>query len=98
MATPKRKYTSTDRKVAPKAAPVVARAPEQWPFAKKNYIIGAVALVVMIIGFFLLGQGDTTASPILLVVAYLVLVPWAILARDKKKAAIEPEAGKETTV
>lgn len=95
MAVPKRKYTSTDRKVAPKAAPMAVRTPENWPFTKKNYIIGALALVVMIIGFFLLGQGDTTASPVLLVVAYLVLVPWAILARDKKKPATEPEAGNE---
>lgn len=96
MAVPKRKYTSTDRKVAPKAAPAVVRTPEQWPFTRKNYIIGAIAVAVMIVGFILLGQGDTTASPVLLVLAYLVLVPWAILARDKQKAAAEPGAGKET--
>lgn len=97
MAVQKRKYSSTDRKVTDrKVTAVPSRSPEQWPFTRKNYILGAVALVTMTIGYVLLGQGDITAAPILLVLAYVVLVPWAILAREKKPA-VEVPANNEPT-
>ena len=42
-----------------------------------------VALAVMIIGFVLLGTGDTTLAPILLVIAYCALIPTAILVKGQ---------------
>ncbi len=60
-------------------------APEsvKWPFGKKNYIWFGIALGVMILGFVLLGSGDITFAPILLVVAYCALIPIAILVKGQ---------------
>lgn len=57
----------------------------QWPFGKKNYIIFTVALIVIIVGFIVLGQGSITLAPILLVIGYCILIPWAILSKGKKE-------------
>lgn len=83
MAVQKKKPLASERKTT--QSPVV-RAPEKWPFGRKNYILFTVALAVIVIGFFFLSTGDITIAPILLVSGYCVLVPWAILARDKEKA------------
>lgn len=48
---------------------------------RANYILFGVALGVITLGFVILGTGDITLSPILLVIGYLVLVPLAILKR-----------------
>jgi ABC-type multidrug transport system fused ATPase/permease subunit len=58
----------------------------QWPFGKKNYILFAVALVVIIVGFIALGKGSITLAPILLVFGYCVMIPWAILSKGKKES------------
>lgn len=63
----------------------------EWPFGKKNYILFAASLVVIVIGFVTLSQGSMTLSPILLVFGYCVLIPWAIMARGKDDPA-ETEA------
>ena len=60
--------------------------PNQWPFGKKNYILFAVALVVIIVGFIALGKGSITLAPILLVFGYCVMIPWAILSKGKKES------------
>lgn len=54
----------------------------KWPFGKKNYILFAVAMVVIAIGFVLLGQNSIVMAPILLVVGYCVLIPLSIIVRD----------------
>ena len=56
----------------------------KWPFGPKNYIAFAVALAVIIVGYILLGYGDITAAPILLVIGYCVLIPVAILIKGRK--------------
>jgi hypothetical protein len=62
-----------------------AKPLEKWPFGKKNYIWFGISLLTMVIGYVALGQGSTTLAPFLLVVAYCVLVPVAILIKDKPK-------------
>ena len=70
----------------PKAKAVATAKPiEKWPFGRKNYIWFGVSLVVMIIGYVLLSQGSTTWAPLLLVIAYCVFVPIAILVKDVPK-------------
>ncbi len=54
----------------------------QWPFGKKNYIVFAIAMVVIILGYVSLGQGSITLAPLLLVIGYCVLVPIALLVKD----------------
>jgi hypothetical protein len=64
-----------------------------WPFGKKNYILFAIALVIIVIGYICLGYGDDpnhpltlTVAPILLVLGYLI-IPFAIMAKGKPDAA-----------
>jgi hypothetical protein len=54
----------------------------QWPFGKKNYIIFAIALIVIILGYVTLGKGSITLAPLLLVIGYCILVPIALLVKD----------------
>ncbi|MBK7142964.1 MAG: hypothetical protein IPH75_12870 [bacterium] len=96
MAIPKKKPLSSGGR--PSTAQLV-RAPEKWPFGRKNYILFAVSLVVIVIGFFALSQGSTSLAPVLLVVGYCVLVPWAILAKEKQASEPPSEsAAPETKV
>jgi hypothetical protein len=71
-------------------------APEKWPFGKKNYMWFGIAVVVMILGYVALGMGSETLAPFLLVIAYCVLVPVAIMVKDEPKSDGEqsPEPGK----
>ena len=73
--------------MAQKSKPTPARPKRaddiKWPFGPKNYILFAVALVVIIVGYISLGQGSITLAPILLILGYCVLVPLAIWIKGK---------------
>lgn len=63
----------------------------RWPFGKRNYILLAIALVVIIAGYLALGMGSITLAPLLLVIGYCVLIPIALIVKDPAHtAAIEP--------
>ncbi len=53
----------------------------EWPFGMKNYIWFGIAVVVIVIGYFMLGSGSMTMAPFLLVVGYCVLIPIAIMVK-----------------
>ncbi len=60
-----------------------------WPFGKKNYILFAVSMVVLVIGYICLGYGDDPnnsvtlkVAPIVLVIGY-ALIPFAIMAKGR---------------
>lgn len=55
----------------------------KWPYGKKNYLIFAAALIVIIVGFWTLAEGSITLAPILLVAGYCVLLPIALIIKDK---------------
>lgn len=57
----------------------------EWPFGKKNYIWFGIAIIVILIGYVLLGQGSMTLAPILLVGGYCVLIPVAIMIRSSSE-------------
>lgn len=65
------------------------KSTENWPYGKKNYLIFGIAAIVIIIGFILLGQGSDTFSVILLVIGYCVLIPAALIIKDKPDATVE---------
>jgi hypothetical protein len=46
--------------------------------------LGGMGMVVAVVAFFLVDRGDITVAPLLLVVAYLVLFPVALVLRDGK--------------
>ena len=48
-------------------------------FTKVNALLGAAGLVCLTLGYWLLAQGSITAAPLLLVLAYVVLLPMAII-------------------
>jgi hypothetical protein len=58
---------------------------------KKNILIVAVGVLLVVVGFFCLAQGPAenpislTLAPLILVFAYLVVVPVGIMWKGKKK-------------
>ncbi len=84
MAKPEAKIVAR-----PKAAPPKAKG-ETLPFTRKNYYIFLAGLAVIILGYIALGMGSITLAPILLVVGYCVIVPVAILYRERESAPTEP--------
>ena len=53
-------------------------------FSKNNYIALGVGIFLVILGFIIMGTGDITISPILLVLGYCVAIPIGILLPAKK--------------
>ncbi len=68
-----------------------------WPFGMKNYLLFAISMVVIVVGYITLGNGSMTLAPILLVLGYCVLIPAAILIKDKpeKSPAGTPDMNTE---
>ena len=48
-------------------------------FSPVNLALGAAGLLALIVGYWLLAGGSTTAAPLLLVLGYVVLLPLAII-------------------
>jgi hypothetical protein len=69
----------------------------QLPFGRTNYLIFAVGILILFLGYIALAQGPAdsfwslTLAPILLVIGYLVVIPLAILYREPKSR--QPQAG-----
>lgn len=67
----------------------------EFPFTKKNYIIAGIGVATIIIGYLLMATGiggeyaapngkwnnpwAVTVAPILLVIGYCIIIPYAIL-------------------
>lgn len=72
-----------------------ARKREALPFTSKNYLLFTLGLLLLIIGYIALSRGSwdsfwsLTLAPILLVIAYCIVIPIAILyhKRNKKQEA-----------
>jgi hypothetical protein len=64
------------------AGPKPAAPPSaELPFGRKNYILFGVGALVVVAGYVALAGGSITLAPILLLLGYLVVIPWAILAK-----------------
>ncbi len=70
-------------------------------WTKENYLILSVGFVFLIIGYILMAQGpwDSTLSvsisPVVLLIAYLIIIPSAILFRKKRKENKEANVSSE---
>ena len=53
--------------------------PAALKFTKVNALLGLAGLGCLTLGYWLLAQGSITAAPLLLVLAYVVLLPIAII-------------------
>ena len=60
----------------------VERPDVDLPFGRKNYILFGLAALCIIAGYVALSRGSITLAPILLLLGYLVLIPWGILAKS----------------
>jgi len=62
-------------------------------WTKENYYILFGGLALIIIGFFLMAQGpydnplSLSVSPVILVIAYIIVIPLSIMYRSKKQKA-----------
>ena len=53
--------------------------PAALKFTKVNAMLGGAGIASLTLGYALLAQGSITAAPLLLVLAYVVLLPMAII-------------------
>ncbi len=59
------------------------------PFSKKNFIVLIIGIAIIFIGFYLMAIGGVdsfiaiTLAPILLFIAYVIIIPYGILKRFK---------------
>ena len=64
---------------------------EGWTFSKKNYVLGGIGLATIIFGYVIMASGTVnsfqslTLAPIMLFIGYLIIIPIALIYRDKKK-------------
>lgn len=56
-----------------------ARGPEAPGVTNLGLGLGAAGVLVAVLGFWLITQGSITAAPLLLVLAYVVLLPLALI-------------------
>ena len=62
---------------------------EGWAFGKTNYILFSVGVATLLIGYALMGLGSVnsfqslTLAPILLFLGYVVIIPLALVYREK---------------
>ena len=60
----------------------------QWPYKRKNYVLFGIGVFVIILGYLIMYLGETnsfqslTLSPILLLIGYLIIIPYALLHRN----------------
>ena len=78
MATASEARRKARRPVGPKPAD---RVEVELPFTRKNYIIFGLAAATIVAGYIALSSGSITLAPILLLLGYLVLIPWGIMAK-----------------
>jgi hypothetical protein len=70
------------RRARKPSGPKAAAPPSaELPFGRKNYILFGVGALVIVAGYIALAGGSITLAPILLLLGYLVVIPWAILAK-----------------
>ena len=64
---------------------------DSWSFSKKNYFLFVSGVISIIIGYIIMGLGETysfqslSLAPIILTFGYLVLIPSALLYKEKEK-------------
>lgn len=61
----------------------------KFVFNKLNSILMIVAIIVTVVAYMIMGTGDNTISPILLVIAYAILFPAAIIIGANKSSSEE---------
>ena len=58
---------------------------ERLHLGKANYLILIVSAIVLILGYVIMSFNEITISPIILMIAYVIIIPFALLWHPKKK-------------
>lgn len=70
---------------------IVKKESRKLPFTKKNYQIFGAGIIALILGYIFLGMGPEdgfytrTLGPVILFFGYCVIIPLAILYREKSQ-------------
>jgi len=62
---------------------------ESWNFSTTNYVLFGIGLALIIVGYFVMATGEVnsfqslTLAPIMLFIAYIIVIPAALLYREK---------------
>ena len=62
-----------------------------WAFGITNYVLFLIGLVMVIIGYIFMANGEVnsfqslTLAPIMLFVGYIIVIPAALVYRDRSK-------------
>jgi len=62
---------------------------ESWNFSTTNYVLFGIGLTLIIVGYFVMATGEVnsfqslTLAPIMLFIAYIIVIPAALLYREK---------------
>lgn len=59
----------------------------KFVFGKLNSILMALAILVTVAAYLIMGSGDNTISPVLLVIAYAILFPAAIIVGAERSSS-----------
>ena len=80
--------TKIKKRVKSKTKKIESPFKNYW--TKNNYFILIAGLVILFLGYFLLNQGpwdnplSLSVSPVILLIAYIIIFPLAILYKKKK--------------
>ena len=64
---------------------------DSWAFSNKNYFLFIAGIICIILGYIIMALGKTysfqslTLAPVILTLGYLVLIPCALLYKEKVK-------------
>ncbi len=58
---------------------------KRFHFEKINAILLILAIILLVIAYIIMGTGDKTISPILLIISYVGLIPASLLVGFRKK-------------
>ena len=64
---------------------------DSWAFSNKNYFLFVAGIIWIILGYIIMALGETysfqslSLAPAILTIGYLVLIPSALLYKEKEK-------------
>ncbi|MDP6593338.1 MAG: hypothetical protein QF613_03900 [Candidatus Marinimicrobia bacterium] len=64
---------------------------EEWTYTVKNYLLFGIGLLTIIAGYVIMAKGKVdsfqslTLAPIMLFFGYVIIIPAALIYRDKSK-------------
>jgi hypothetical protein len=66
------------------AEPARQRREGSFVMGSRNVLMLMTGIIILVIGYFLLGRGSVTAAPLLLVIGYCVVIPLSIILWVKR--------------